>query len=178
MRASRGVDGGHGPRAQNWADHMKANRKRSRKRPERARHVQISCLFAQPEKNLEKIFCLLTRLCLDIRKEGRIPSLDLVLLSRDFTMGKIYPPNPPVSVDLTCERISVHDKTSCQRSGHHMLSRNTKIGTHGERRARRRCPHPTPARLCERRHMVGIDIDSAVSPPAGFQLEVTVFHWV
>ena len=26
--------------------------------------------------------------------------------------------------------------------------------------------------------MVGIDIDSAVSPPAGFQLEVTVFHWV
>ena len=41
-----------------------------------------------------------------------------------------------------------------------------------------RCPHPTPARLCERRHMVGIDIDSAVSPPAGFQLEVTVFHWV
>ena len=26
-------------------------------------------------------------------------------------------------------------------------------------------------------HMVGIDMDSAVSPPAGFQLEVTVFHW-
>ena len=25
--------------------------------------------------------------------------------------------------------------------------------------------------------MVGIDMDSAVSPPAGFQLEVTVFHW-
>ena len=25
-------------------------------------------------------------------------------------------------------------------------------------------------------HMVGIDMDSAVSPPAGFQLEVTVFH--
>ena len=27
-------------------------------------------------------------------------------------------------------------------------------------------------------HMVGIDMDSAVSPPAGFQLEVTVFHCV
>ena len=26
-------------------------------------------------------------------------------------------------------------------------------------------------------HMVGIDMESAVSPPAGFQLEVTVFHW-
>ena len=26
-------------------------------------------------------------------------------------------------------------------------------------------------------HMVGIYMESAVSPPAGFQLEVTVFHW-
>ena len=47
----------------------------------------------------------------------------------------------------------------------------------------REIPHPTPPHLtpgtaCGCRHMVGIDIDSAVSPPAGFQLEVTVFHWV
>ena len=50
VRASPRVDGGHGRRAQNWADHMKANRKRSRKRPERAPKVQMSCVSAQPEK--------------------------------------------------------------------------------------------------------------------------------
>ena len=60
----------------------------------------MSCLSAQPETIWEKIFCLLTLSCLDILKEGRIPSLDLVLLSRDSTMGKIYSPRPPVGVDL------------------------------------------------------------------------------
>ena len=40
----------------------------------------------------------------DIRKEGKIPSSDLVLLSRDSTMGKIYPPRPPVGVVCRLKR--------------------------------------------------------------------------
>ena len=94
VRASRGVDGGHGRRAQNWADHMKARRKRSRERHERARKVQMSCLTAQLEKSGESISSPHT-FVFRYSKAGKKSSLDLVLLSRDSTMSKIYPPLIP-----------------------------------------------------------------------------------
>ena len=69
----------------------------SRKGLNELERCNMSCLSPQPEKSWD-IFCLRTLLCLDIRKEGRILSSDLVLLSRDSTMGKIYPPRPPPGV--------------------------------------------------------------------------------
>ena len=53
----------------------------------------MSCLSAQSEKIWGNILSLHTFvLRYRIRKEGRIPSSDLVLVSRDSTMGKMYPP--------------------------------------------------------------------------------------
>ena len=62
-----------------------------------------SWLKADPKK----IVFIFAHFHLDILKEVCIPSLNLVLLSRDLTMIKIYTPNPPVGVDLEGRTIQV-----------------------------------------------------------------------
>ena len=65
----------------------------------RSTSANVVCV-CEKKKICEKYFCVLRLLCLNIRKERRVPSFDLVLLSRDSTMRKIYAATPPLSVDL------------------------------------------------------------------------------
>ena len=53
-------------------------------------NVKMTIGASQKKENLR--FFILILSCLELLKERRIPSLDLILLSRDSTMGNIYRP--------------------------------------------------------------------------------------